>query len=311
MSAGAGAGALLGVLVGVGVIIALSGFRAHRRPRLADRLAVRERRSTAEQAGPLAILIDILGGSITGMLRRGSTVDPSPPGPRDEQVRRRLRRAGLPGDVARHRLDQLVWAGGGVGAGLLLSIVLLARGGQVNVVAAALLCGVTAVAALIVHDRRLSGLARRRAARMDQQLPTVAELLAFAVAAGEPPLAALQRIATTVEGDLADECAETVADVRGGESFLVALRALGERSASAAVGRFVDGITVASERGTPMAEVLRAQAADARAAGHRQLMESSAKREVLMLTPVVFLVLPIVVIIALFPGIHGLNLTVP
>ena len=73
---------------------------------------------------------------------------------------------------------------------------------------------------------------------------------------------------------------------------------------------YADGIAVATERGTPMAEVLRAQAADARAGGRRRLLEQAGRKEVLMLVPVVFFILPIVVVIALFPGIHGLQLTV-
>jgi len=89
-----------------------------------------------------------------------------------------------------------------------------------------------------------------------------------------------------------------------------ALRGLADSSPSLDVTRFVDGIAIATERGTPMAEVLRAQAADARAAARRQLLESAGRKEILMLVPVVFFILPIVVIIALFPGIHGLKLTV-
>jgi len=88
------------------------------------------------------------------------------------------------------------------------------------------------------------------------------------------------------------------------------LRDLGDSSPSADVSRFVEAIAIASERGTPMADVLRAQAADARASSRRQLLESAGRKEILMLVPVVFFILPIVVVIALFPGIHGLDLTV-
>ena len=57
------------------------------------------------------------------------------------------------------------------------------------------------------------------------------------------------------------------------------------------------------ERGTPLADVLHAQAADVREAGRRALIESAARREVLMMVPVVFLVLPVTVLFALFPGL--------
>ena len=65
------------------------------------------------------------------------------------------------------------------------------------------------------------------------------------------------------------------------------------------------------ERGTPLAEVLRAQAVDVREAGKRLLLESAGKREIGMMVPVVFLVLPTVVVFAFWPGLVGLRLVVP
>jgi tight adherence protein C len=47
---------------------------------------------------------------------------------------------------------------------------------------------------------------------------------------------------------------------------------------------------------------------DARAVGHRYLMESASKREIFALVPVVFLILPAVVVVAVFPGVIGLAL---
>ena len=47
--------------------------------------------------------------------------------------------------------------------------------------------------------------------------------------------------------------------------------------------RFVDGIAVAVERGTPLADVLRSQAADAREVRKRTLMEIGGRKEILML----------------------------
>jgi len=68
---------------------------------------------------------------------------------------------------------------------------------------------------------------------------------------------------------------------------------------------------VATERGTPLVDVLHAQAADVREAGRRELLETGARKEVLMMVPVVFLVLPVTVVFAFFPGVVGLQLTAP
>ncbi len=73
------------------------------------------------------------------------------------------------------------------------------------------------------------------------------------------------------------------------------------------VVRFVDGLVVAVERGTPLADVLRAQAADIREQRKRELIEAGGRREVLMLVPVVFLILPVVVLFALYPGLFSLS----
>ena len=73
------------------------------------------------------------------------------------------------------------------------------------------------------------------------------------------------------------------------------------------VSRFAQGIAVAVERGTPLAEVLHAQAADVREAGRRELIEVAARREIFMMVPVVFLVLPVTLLFALFPGFYGLS----
>ncbi len=54
--------------------------------------------------------------------------------------------------------------------------------------------------------------------------------------------------------------------------------------------------------------MLRAQAVDVREAGKRLLLESAGRREIGMMVPVVFLVLPITLLFALFPGFYGFSL---
>lgn len=300
------AGALLGLALAGGILLIIAGGRATRKPRLRDRLSIRERSWVPTESHPIAALWLILRPSISSALARLTGENRGA-----EALRVRLRRAGRSDDLDRFRLEQLTWAGAGMGVGVVVALIVVARGTPLSPLVVVLPATLGAVLGLFLHDRSIVTSTRKRAARMDQQLPTVAELMAFAVAAGETPIAALDRVRHTVQGDLSSEITECVADVRGGVGFITALRGVSNRSPSLSVGRFVDGIAVASERGTPMAEVLRAQAADARAAGHRQLMEGASKREVLMLTPVVFLVLPIVVVIALFPGIHGLSYAIP
>ena len=48
-----------------------------------------------------------------------------------------------------------------------------------------------------------------------------------------------------------------------------------------------------------------------REAGRRELIEVAARKEIFMMVPVVFLVLPVTVLIAFWPGVIGLQLTTP
>jgi tight adherence protein C len=174
---------------------------------------------------------------------------------------------------------------------------------------AALLLGVFGAAGgYLVLDRVQVQQVRRRRALIDQQLPAIVELLAFAVAAGETPLAALDRVASTTYGDLSDEVRRCVGDVRSGTPVDAALGSMSERVGSAALSRFVETLQVALDRGTPLADVMRAQAADCRADERRMLLELAGRKDVLMLVPVVFLILPTVVLVALFPGVQSLRM---
>lgn len=155
---------------------------------------------------------------------------------------------------------------------------------------------------------RLETSVSNRARAMDMQLPTVLELLAFAMAAGESMYAALDRVTRTVDGPLAAQLRIAVQDIGTGQSITVALRDLAESTSSPAVSRAAHAIDVALERGTPLAEVLRNQAADARAHLMRQMLVLAGKKETAMMIPVVFLILPTIVAVAIYPGIVQLHM---
>ncbi len=102
-----------------------------------------------------------------------------------------------------------------------------------------------------------------------------------------------------------------LAAIRTGEPVGAAFDSMASASGLPLVSRFAQGIAVAVERGTPLSDVLHAQAGDVREAGRRELIELAARREVLMMVPVVFLVLPVTIVFAFWPGVVGLSLTTP
>jgi len=85
---------------------------------------------------------------------------------------------------------------------------------------------------------------------------------------------------------------------------------IADRTGLTSLSRFVDGIVVAVERGTPLADVLRAQAQDVRESGRRAVMDEAGRKEIGMMVPVVFLILPVTVLFAIYPGVAFLRLAV-
>lgn len=299
---GAAAGAAVGLLCGAGLLLVVAWGRARRPLPVALRIGhylglsgVTAQVTDNATLGPAAV--------VRAMIRH----------PRSEtgetDLTARLRRSGSslsPGD---YRLERVIWASVGsvlgVGAGLLLT----ATGSSA---AALLVLGATGVAAgWLARDLSLRRDVRTRQRAIERQLPMLAELLALGVSAGASPVVALERAADTMSGPLAEEVGVVIADIRGGRPVEAALADLSSRSGVRAVQRFVDGILIALERGTPLAAVARAQAEDARTEERRRLVELAGRKDVSMLIPVVFLVLPTVVLVALFPGVQSLRLVVP
>ena len=170
-----------------------------------------------------------------------------------------------------------------------------------------LLTGIGVASGVVAADWFLSRRATKREERMLAEFPTIAELLALAVGAGEGAVGALERVCRLSHGALSDELRRCLADARAGASLPVALHGLADRTGLMSLTRFVDGIVIAVERGTPLADVLRAQAQDVREEGRRLVMEAGGKKEIAMMVPVVFLVLPITVLFAVYPGFSFLN----
>jgi tight adherence protein C len=218
-------------------------------------------------------------------------------------VRRRLVALGSDATVEEFRIEQVVWGGLGLlGAALVATVGSVAAGG-LNVLSAGLLCVAGVVAGVLGRDWWLTQQVSRREELLLAEFPVVAELLALAVTAGESPAAAIARVARLSGGELARELSAVLGRARSGVPLLEALQQLADRTSLDPLARFVDGLLVAIERGTPLAEVLRAQAADVREAGKRRLLEAGGRKEIAMMVPVVFLVLPVTVLFALYPGL--------
>ncbi|BDV30946.1 type II secretion system F family protein [Microbacterium terricola] len=221
-------------------------------------------------------------------------------------VQRRLRQAGWRMDAAAFRGRQLAWALIGVAAGGVLMVV-LALAGTLSPAGAVIPVVLGAIGALGC-DVRLTAAARGRVTRVSEELPTVLEFLSLCLAAGEGILDSLRRVGEVGAGELTAGIRVLVLSVGTGSSLPDALGELSGRLQIPALTRSVDQLVAAIDRGAPLAQVLQAQAQDAREDAKRTLIEQAGRKEIYMLFPLVFLILPLSVLIAVFPGVFMLRL---
>ena len=309
-----GWGAVLGAVLGAGLVLVASRLLALRRTQIAVRVLpyVRDLSQVGRTPGLRVVSsspTSAAAGVFGPVLRSAAdTVERVLGGA--ASVRRRLERADLDKTVHEFRVEQVLWglAAFAVAAAYGVLRALADPGGALT---SLLLCLVAFVVGVLARDTHLSSQVKQRERRILAEFPTIAELLALAVAAGESPVAALDRVVRRSGGALSSDLGRVLAAVRTGEPVGAAFDRMAATTGLPLVARFAQGIAVAVERGTPLAEVLHAQAADVREAGRRELIEVAARKEVLMMVPVVFLVLPVTVLFAFWPGVIGLHLTTP
>jgi len=299
---------LVGIAFGLGTLLVVAGAPSLGPARLADRIAAavapvspgaREHlQRRAEAPGALAALLDgpiadAARFAVAGVLSDRSTIE------------RRLRRSGSTVGVQRYRTTRLVVGILGALLGTVLAIAFVFRGAPVAVMVVVPIAGVLAAASVdVVQERR----ARARAARLVDELPVVLEFLAMSLSAGEGMVDALRRVAAVGRGELAAELGGVVVNVAAGGSIAAELRQLSTALELPPLQRSLEQLIGALERGAPVAEVLRAQAQDAREDERARLLESVGKTEVRMLVPLVLIILPATVVLAIWPGIMVLRL---
>lgn len=306
-------GVLLGAAFALGVLVISARITEIRRSPIEVRVLpyLRDLRPDAGRvpgsvgltAGPAGTLATVFGPVLGDLARRVEKVLGG-----SASIGRRLERAGLDLSVHEFRIQQVQWGLIGFSCAAVLGLIRFVQQPTSGLLGLAICVGAF-VLGVMVRENRLSAQANDRERKMLLEFPTVAELLALSVAAGEGPVAALTRVVRRSRGELSHELSRVLADIRTGAPVGHAFDDLASRTGLPLVARFAEGIAVAVERGTPLADVLHAQAADVREAGRRALIESAARKEVVMMVPVVFLVLPTTVAFALWPGLIGLTLT--
>lgn len=312
MTGSQAAATICGILLGVGLWLVFVRLPMMRATTLAERIEPQLKSQNLESRllraagaqnvtpfGPLERIMRPLirdGFAVLGGLNLGS-----------KGLARRLAQAGINKPPLDFRAEQLLWAAAALSLSLSL-VVLGALAGRFSPLLAVLAVVGSGFGGFLFRDYWLGIQIRNREARMMAEFPSLAELMALAVGAGESATGALDRVCRSAHGELAKEFSRILAETRAGRPLVEAMQGFSARTDLGPLIRFVDGIIVAVERGTPLADVLRAQAQDVRDTAKRNLMESAGRKEIGMMVPLVFGVLPLTVIFAVYPGIAAISL---
>lgn len=219
-----------------------------------------------------------------------------------------LSRAGVNFDAREYSLRRVLAVVCGGAVGLLIGGLLALVRSEAASAAPLVVAAVGGVSGLWLLDRSLRLRAKARQERLTEEFPTVLELLALALSAGESLPGAIRRISERGTGELAREWARVLRVVELGEplgqTLVASARALGVAELEA----LCDHLASALERGAPLAEVVRAHSSDSRLSQLRRIVDRAGKAEVAMLVPLVLLILPVTVVFAVWPSLQALQL---
>jgi tight adherence protein C len=139
------------------------------------------------------------------------------------------------------------------------------------------------------------------------ELPEVLDLLTVSLRSGEGIYQSLQMVVPRASGELARELSKCLAGVNFGASLADEIRKLPNALPHPQFAEFSSKIVMSLARGTPLANMLEDQASSARAEIRNQLLRQAGKNETKMLVPLVFLILPVIVLFAIYPSLKLLN----
>jgi tight adherence protein C len=177
-----------------------------------------------------------------------------------------------------------------------------------SIVATSLLSISIAAATYLYVDRTLTVAVKKQRSAIEAEFPAIIEMLTLAISAGESPLSAFKRIAENSHGYLSVRFRLVIARVHQGVPFHSALDLMGRDLNSPLLRKFIDSMVNAMVRGAPVAEVLTRHAQEARDHQRNRVLAAAGKAEISMMIPVVFLILPISILFALWPSLTNLNL---
>jgi tight adherence protein C len=213
-----------------------------------------------------------------------------------ESLDRRIRLAGSPPGWTVERLLALKLAAAATGG---LGLWVWSGGFSLAAITAA---AAGTAAGYFVVDAVLAGRAAERQKLILKQMPDTLDQLTISVEAGLGFDAALQRVAASGSGPLAEELGRVLAEVKVGVTRTEALKRLLGRTDVQELRHFVLAVQQAEQFGLPIARVLRIQSGELRIKRRQRAEEEAMKIPVKIVFPLVFCIFPALFVVLLGPA---------
>lgn len=147
----------------------------------------------------------------------------------------------------------------------------------------------------------------REKVEFEGELPTYMQLMTVLISSGISPARAMDLLSRRSLSLSGQQLRQVVMEIQNGSSVVQVLDNLSRKYDSLILRRFVTGIVLAIERGSSLAPILIAQVKDARVARKNQILQRAGRAEISLMIPVVFLILPISILFALWPSYQQLG----
>jgi tight adherence protein C len=180
-----------------------------------------------------------------------------------------------------------------------------------------LICFGIGIAFSVNYLNREKELAKKRKRQIDGELPIFIQYLALMISSGLSPLRAIEifsnrnqqvEILSNDYSIIVEEMRYLIHGIQNGQTIIQGLEEFVRRTETPSSRRFANSMIIALDRGTPLVPVLTSLIRDSRVDSKNAMLRSAGKAEISLMIPIVFLLLPISVLFALFPSLSQLQI---
>lgn len=140
------------------------------------------------------------------------------------------------------------------------------------------------------------------------ELPEILELMSVALSAGDGLFGALARVIPRSNGVLAEALKQILLALELGADLETELAWLAKTLPQRQIIEFANKLSLALRRGTPLSQMLRSLAESTRSELRNDQLKQAGRNETRMLIPLIFLILPVTVLFAVYPSLQLLNI---